>query len=175
MVHLGKPGSAATGGDVVDALLDCHARIRSFTALAERLASATGSSLAEVRDAAEGVHRYFELALPLHAEDEERSILPRLAGRDAAVDRELAAMRREHGEHGDAVARVLTACAVLRRDPAALPRVGASLAEAARGLAAHFEEHLAREERVIFPALRSYLAPAEQDAIRAEMKARRGV
>jgi iron-sulfur cluster repair protein YtfE (RIC family) len=174
MIQLG-PVKASANGDVVDALLDCHARIRAFTALAARLATSAGAPPGEVREAAEGVHRYFALALPLHADDEERSILPRLAGRDAAVDRELAAMRREHVEHADAVARLLSACAALRADPAALPRVAAALGRAAEDLSVHFADHLAREEQVIFPALRAALGPAEQDAIRAEMRARRGV
>jgi iron-sulfur cluster repair protein YtfE (RIC family) len=174
MIQLGQ-AKAPARGDVVDALLDCHARIRAFTALAARLATSVGASPGEVRDAAEGVHRYFALALPLHADDEERSILPRLAGRDAAVDRELATMRREHVEHADAVSRLLSACEAVRADPAALPRVAEALGRAAEDLSRHFTEHLAREEQVIFPAVRAALGPAELDAIRAEMRARRGV
>jgi iron-sulfur cluster repair protein YtfE (RIC family) len=174
VIRLGKASAPPAPGDVVDALIDCHARIREFTALAARLAAADGAAPCEVRSAAEQVHRYFSVALPLHAEDEERSLLPRLSGRDAEVDRQLGEMRREHAEHGDAVGRVLLACSALAASPERLPEVASSLAAAARDLARHFEPHLEREERVVFPAVRALLTPPEQDTIRAEMRARRG-
>ena len=170
---LTRIGPPAPAGDAVDALVDCHERIRSFTDLALRLARTPGLSAAEVGDAAARVHRYFAEALPLHARDEEESILPRLRGRDATVDRELEAMRREHVEHGGAVGRVLAACERLRADPAALPRHAPDLEAAARELEEHFAAHLAREERVIFPALRRLLDRPTLDAIHAEMRARR--
>ncbi len=170
LTRLGPP---PPGGDVVDALLDCHQRIRDFTALALRLATAHGLPADEIRDAAARVHRYFAVALPLHARDEEESLLPRLEGLDANVDRELAEMMREHAEHGDPTDRVLTACAALQRDPARLPELAPSLAAAARELQRHFDEHLAREERVIFPAIRERLDAATQATIHAEMRERR--
>jgi len=67
----------ATGGPA-DLLLACHVCIRAFTALAGRLASADPAPDAEVAAAAQRVHRYHFVALPLHQEDEERSIAPRL-------------------------------------------------------------------------------------------------
>jgi iron-sulfur cluster repair protein YtfE (RIC family) len=174
MIRLGAAPKTPAAQDAVDALADCHVRIRDFTALAARLASASGAPAAEVRDAAEKVHRYFSVALPLHAEDEERSVAPRLAGKDPRVDRELGEMVREHAEHGDAVGRVLAACAVLRDRPEALPEVAAALAAAAEDLRLHFVPHLAREEEVVFPALRAHLSPAELRELQAEMRARRG-
>jgi iron-sulfur cluster repair protein YtfE (RIC family) len=173
MIRLGAAPKTAAAQDAVDALSDCHARIREFTALAARLASAERASAAEVRDAAEKVHRYFSVALPLHAEDEERSVAPRLAGKDPRVDREIAEMVREHGEHGDAVGRVLAACAALRDRPEALPEVAPALGAAAEDLRRHFEAHLAREEEVVFPALRAHISAAELQELQAEMRARR--
>ena len=170
LTRLGPPPA---GGDVVDALLDCHQRIRDFTSLALRLAAARGVADAEVRDVAARVHRYFSEALPLHARDEEESLLPRLEGLDPEVDRELAEMMREHAGHGEPTERVLTACAALQRDPGQLEQVAPSLDAAARALQRHFDEHLAREERVIFPAIRTRLDRATQEAIQAEMRARR--
>jgi iron-sulfur cluster repair protein YtfE (RIC family) len=170
---LTRLGAPAAQGDVVDALLDCHTRIRDFLALAGRVAGAAGAPADEVRDAAARVHRYFTVALPLHAEDEERSVLPRLSGLDPEVDRELAAMHREHAEHDEPLSRLLAACAALVERPAALPEVAGALLAAQRDLARHFEAHLAREERTIFPALRVRLPPGEQAAILAEIRARR--
>jgi iron-sulfur cluster repair protein YtfE (RIC family) len=170
---LTRIGPPVAPGDVVDALVDCHQRIREFTALAIRLAETRGLPDAEISDAAARVHRYFSLALPLHAQDEEESILPRLAGADPAVDAALAEMRREHAGHADAVARVLTACAVLRERPGALPGIAADLAAAGHDLERHFDAHLAREEQTIFPAIRARLDRATQEQVQAEMRARR--
>ncbi|HEX9400550.1 MAG TPA: hemerythrin domain-containing protein [Anaeromyxobacter sp.] len=66
---------------------------------------------------------YFTEALPLHARDEEESVLPRLHGRDSAVDAELAAMEREHREHGPPLEVLVRACLY----PAALCRLPYSL------------------------------------------------
>ena len=170
LTRLGPPPTSA---DVVDALLDCHQRIRDFTSLALRLAGAQDAPEQEVRDAAAQVHRYFSVALPLHARDEEESILPRLEGLDPDVDHELAEMMREHAEHGDPTDRVLGACLILQREPGKLPEIGPSLAAAARDLQRHFEAHLAREERVIFPAIRARLDQPTQEAIHDEMRGRR--
>ncbi len=165
---------AAPAGDVVDALLECHARIRSFSALALRLSRAGELAEGEARDAAAAVHRYFAQALPLHARDEEDSILPRLRGREQALDAALEAMQREHGEHGPVVARVLAACAAVAERPAELPRVASALEAAAVELERHFAVHLDAEERLVFPALRAHLPREVHQAVLAEMRARRG-
>jgi hemerythrin-like domain-containing protein len=84
-------------------------------------------------------------------------------------------MMREHAEHGDPTERVLAACEALQRDPGQLERVAPALDAAARALQRHFDVHLEREERVIFPAIRSRLDGATQETIQAEMRARRAV
>jgi hemerythrin-like domain-containing protein len=166
-------GKAPAQGDVVDALVDCHQRIRDFTSLAVRLAGSHGLAAEEIREAAAGVHRYFAVALPLHARDEEESLLPRLEGREAALDAELAEMMREHAEHGDPTGRVLAACARLEEDPSQLAALAPQLAVAARDLERHFQVHLEREERVIFPAIRRLLDAPTRERIQVEMRERR--
>jgi hemerythrin-like domain-containing protein len=175
MITLGKKGARAgdAGKDVVDLLLECHERIRSMTALARRLAGASGLPDAEVVDAADRVRRYFGVALALHARDEDESVLPRLRGRSPDLDRELTDMSREHGEHDDPVARVVAACDALAEQPARLAEVAPALDDAARELERHFAVHLEREERVIFPAIRQHLAPDELARMVEELRARR--
>lgn len=175
MITLGKkgPAAAAQERDVVDLLLDCHERIRSMTALARRLSEATASSDAEVADAADRVRRYFGIALALHARDEDESVVPRLRGKDPQLDRDLADMSREHAEHEEPVANLLAACEVLAEAPRRLPEVAAALGEAARELERHFEGHLEREERVIFPAIRAHVDRAELARMAEELRARR--
>lgn len=168
------PGSSINGdGDVVDALVDCHKRIRAFLALARRLAAAGDVPEADARDAAARVRRYFTVALPLHALDEDESVLPRLRGRDAAVDQALRAMHRDHEEHGPLVDRLVSIVSAISDRPAERPSRAADLAEVVDALDAHFAAHLDREEAVIFPAIRRLLDEPARQAIAAELRARR--
>jgi hemerythrin-like domain-containing protein len=119
------------------------------------------------------VHRYFTLALPLHARDEEESILPRLRGREPALDAELETMAREHRDHERLLATLAAACAELASDPARREELGRVAAQAAEELERHFGAHLAREETVVFPAVRRLLDRAADAAIVAEIREQR--
>ncbi|HEY8429217.1 MAG TPA: hemerythrin domain-containing protein, partial [Sandaracinaceae bacterium] len=78
----------------VELLLECHERIRRFTRLSRELVRAQASH-EQIADAARSLCAYFGRAFLLHAEDEDRSIRPRLeaAGRLAA---ELEDVARQH-------------------------------------------------------------------------------
>ena len=164
-------GHRRRSGDVVDALLECHDRIRTFTALA-LAAGERDAPAAEIIDACARVERYFTEALPLHVADEESSLAPRLRGCSPDIDGALATMHAQHGEHDRAVRELLEAAAGVRVAPADVSR-RARLAAAARELEQAFAEHLRLEEEVIFPALRRLLSPADLDAIAGEQRARR--
>jgi hypothetical protein len=165
----------AAEGDPVDLLLGCHARIRSFLTLAARLAGPAGAAapVAEIADTAARIHRYFAEALPLHAQDEEESLAPRLRGLDPELDAAIAAMIAEHAGHAAPLGDLLGACAGLVADPARLATLAAPLAAAAAALEAAFAAHLAAEEGLVFPAIRSRLDDAARAAIVAEMRRRR--
>jgi iron-sulfur cluster repair protein YtfE (RIC family) len=147
-------------------ILECHARIRSFAAIAVRLAGEDAPE-AEVAEAATAVHRYFTQALPLHVADEERSLAPRLRQFAPDTSEALAAMEREHRAHEALLARLIPAWESLRADPG--PR-RATLADAARFQTA-LEEHLVAEERLVVPAL-LHLPAAESSAIVDELRQR---
>jgi iron-sulfur cluster repair protein YtfE (RIC family) len=155
--------------DVVDLFLECHERIRSFTGLAGRLAAAGDATPEDVVEAAARVRRYFAEALPLHVADEDDSVAPRLAGLDAEVDDALAVMAREHREHEEPLRALLALCGEL----AAAPRRAGELGGVVAVLEPAFAAHLEREERVVFPAIRRLLAPAQQAALLDEVRARR--
>ena len=70
----------------MDLLLGCHARIRHFTAVAVKLAHALAATSDEIRQAAEVVHRYYSVSLPLHEADEDQTLRPRL---DAVADQQV--------------------------------------------------------------------------------------
>jgi iron-sulfur cluster repair protein YtfE (RIC family) len=160
--------------DVVDMLLACHERIRSFTGLAQRLAGAVEPSDDEVRELAARIRRYFVEALPLHVRDEEELIVPRLAGTSAELDAALAVMASEHATHNAACDRLIAICGLLQRWPEQLPEVAPGLAAVAGELATAFAQHLAAEESVIFPAV-ARLPAGERAAIAAAIQARRGL
>ncbi len=172
LTRLGKP---AVPGDAADLLLECHQRIRVFLALAGRLGEAGAQPAEAVADAAFRIRRYFTLALPLHARDEEDSIAPRLRGREPAVDAELAAMAREHREHEPPLAVLVEACAQLARDPGRRAELAAVLRRATRDLGRHFAVHLAREEEVVIPAARRLLDAAADAEVVKEIRLRRGL
>jgi hemerythrin-like domain-containing protein len=161
-------------GDAVDALLECHERIRQMLQLARALAGAVDRPDAEVREAAGRIRRYFAGSLVRHVEDEEHSLVPRLRGRAPEVDAALDRMAGEHAGHEALRARLVDACAELERRPAALASLRSELADVSARLTDELAAHLDSEEQVLFPAVRRLLDDGERAAIRAEMRARRG-
>jgi len=167
---IGKPVAPI---DSVDLLVECHGRIRGFLAMARRLGSAPDADAASIRDAAAEVHRYFAEALPLHARDEEESVLPRLRGRAPSVDAELELMVQEHREHESAMGVLVDTCGRLAEDPSRHGELGPAVASASAELERHFADHLWREEGVIFPAMRRLFDRATDAAIAGEIRQRR--
>ncbi len=170
LTKLGKP---AAPGDAVDLLLECHQRIRAFLGLADRLGQPGPDPAQAVAEAAARVHRYFTLALPLHAQDEEESIAPRLRGREPAVDAELSTMIGEHRDHQAPLGDLVGACAELAADPGRHPALAGAVARPAAELARQFGPHLAREESVIFPAVRRLLVAGADAELVKEIRLRR--
>lgn len=156
--------------DAIALLLGCHQRIRHFTRVAVDL-SRWEAPPDQVQAAARGVHRYYTQALPLHEADENDSIYPRL--RAAAPPSELAAANQamvdQHRGLDTRIAALIPQWEAVARDPLHAENTGP---EAAALLAA-WNDHLDLEERVIFPALRSWLSPEDLAAIRVEMVERR--
>lgn len=170
-LSLTKRAKVATS-DLVDALAECHERIRRFVALGHEIAARTDATADLIVEACDDVERYFRVALPLHIADEEESILPRLRGRLREVDDALSRMAADHRDHKTALAALFEALTAVRNAPSDLA-LRATLGEAARVVDVEFREHLALEERVIFPAIRELLSGAERAAIQAEARARR--
>jgi iron-sulfur cluster repair protein YtfE (RIC family) len=160
-------------GDLVDMLLECHGRIRTFSALAIAAGERGDVPADELVEACTRVERYFGLALPLHVRDEEESVLPRLRGRSPAVDAALDRMHDEHAHHAPMLEALLTSSAAVRATPGDVTARSALLA-AANALHAAFEPHLESEEQILFPAMRALVPLVEQAAIVSELRARRG-
>ncbi len=163
--------------DAVDMLLACHQRIRNFTGIAVRLADATGAALPEIANAVEAVHRYYSIALPLHEADENDSVYPRLRRNltDASERASLQAMVDQHGPIDAVVARLVPGWAEVKAHPEKLRSQADELRANAAQLQDLWREHLALEEEIVFPLIRSRLTPDDLNAIHAEMKQRRGI
>jgi iron-sulfur cluster repair protein YtfE (RIC family) len=169
LVQIRKP---AEPGDVVDLLLECHGRIRTFLKMASDLAALRTGPADEVRSVAAQIHRYFTEALPLHICDEQELVLPQIASWSVEIDRALAQMVDDHAAHAEWVDRLTGICAVLSSDPRQLATLGPELGRVAGELTAEMDRHLEIEERVIFPALRR-LTTEQRDEILNAMRERR--
>ena len=162
-----------TDADLIELLVACHARIRSFAQLAVAIAGATSEvSEAEVVEGCERCERYFAVALPLHVADEERSVMPRLLAAAPDVASALRTMQTEHHEHEPLVRELL----VQLRAVAAAPQdhvARTALAAVAAPLQTAFEHHLRAEEDTVFRAIRDRLTAIQRAEIVEELRARR--
>lgn len=157
----------------MDLLVECHQRIRSFAALARKVSEQSDYGSDDVVEACLGVVRYFTQALPLHVEDEEQSILPRLVGKQSTVDEALTLMHSQHVSHERPLERLVALCGDMAKRSANVGELGADLPLLAQTLEHELLEHLALEESVIFPAIKRYLSGDEQAEIVRELRARR--
>ncbi len=175
-IKLGK-AAPPVENDAVDMLLACHQRIRNFTGIAARLAEATGAAPPEIANAAEAVHRYYSIALPLHEADENDSVYPRLRKNlTDPVEREsLQSMVDQHGPIDEVVAKLLPRWDELKHSPEKLGESAGELCVEATRLQELWSEHLALEEEIVFPLIRSRLTAEDLRGIHFEMKQRRGV
>ncbi|MGC3987507.1 MAG: hemerythrin domain-containing protein [Pseudorhodoferax sp.] len=157
----------------LEMLAACHARMERSLDLLERLGRhlhAQGCD-AQARGAAADVLRYFDIAAPLHHQDEELHVLPLL--REQGQAGLAARLRADHQvmEHDWARLRPdLKAVVDGALDQRALPAAVARWTQ----FAALYRRHLAAEEAMVFPAVHASLTPTRQQAMGAEMAARRG-
>ena len=157
--------------NTVDLLLACHERIRHFTVLAQKLATAEASD-EQLANGARALCRYFGRALPLHSQDEDLSVRPRLDAHGVMI-RQAEAMSAQHEDIHELLDHLLVIWELVAEGPGLRNAYRNKLEERTRRLAELFEVHLEMEEEHVFPALREVLTPAEDRAIVREMRARR--
>lgn len=160
--------------DAVDLLTGCHARIRHFTGVAVKLAHAQSASTDEVRQAAEAVHRYYSVSLPLHEADEEQTLHPKLAATaEERMHHALLAMTDQHQVIDELLERLLPLLVMVKSNPETLGEAGGEMCAITKALDEVFRGHLQMEEEIIFPAIRSVLPAEVQADILREMQQRR--
>lgn len=152
-------------------LMACHERIDRYLGGLDQLARAEpGDALAP--PTARAVARYLREGLPLHGQDEDRSLAPRLRalGPSSRLEAALDRLQREHEEMEAGLPALLALLDEIsaggRADPGALRPRQAWLDGLLRA-------HVAFEEAEVFPEI-SRLDAAEQAAIVREIRSRRG-
>jgi hemerythrin-like domain-containing protein len=158
-------------------LAACHERVqRSLALLARLIEHIDGHGHdAQSRSAATDVLRYFDVAAPLHHQDEELHVFPMLAGTDdAGLAAAVAGLRADHARMEDLWAGLRTTLGAW----SGLDSAGV-VDGAARREAAEFERlyagHLQTEEGLVFPAARARMDAARLAAMSADMHRRRRV
>lgn len=148
----------------------CHERVRHFAGLGLKLSAhlAAHGNDAMAREAAGKILRYFNVAAPLHHQDEEEDLFPALL--DAAPEALRMQIRLLEAEHADlavlwrrmrtALEQVVTGAAVLDED-------------LAREFSERYPRHADDEERLIYPHASRLLDRILLHEMGARMAARR--
>jgi hemerythrin-like domain-containing protein len=167
--------------DPIGLLGDCHRRIERFMGVLETLAQRTSTRALtrDERDAVDVILRYFREAAPKHTQDEEDSLFPRLRshGSNGAklVLSKIKSLEREHADANvwhhevDNLGRRWASLGVL--EPQEFERLRDLLFQLHR----LYREHIALEDKEIFPAARTILTQQELTEIGQEMARRRGL
>ncbi|MFZ1501099.1 MAG: hemerythrin domain-containing protein [Giesbergeria sp.] len=151
-------GAPAVGFDTPFEMLEaCHERVQRTLALQQRLCEhlQTKGCDASARSAARDVLRYFDIAAPLHHEDEERHVFPALhAVQDEAL---LVAVTRLQAEHVAMAQRwTLARSALLALAGGSITQFSAEQLAALDAFAAGYAEHIRTEEEWVYPAARGH-------------------
>ena len=177
-VPLSGMHSPGAGFDQPFELLDaCHDRVRRSLDLLRRLRDYLRQQDCDdsARQAARDVLRYFDIAAPLHHEDEELHVFPPLLAQtgDAPLAALVRQLQRDHVLMAERWAAARGALQELAEGliPAFTPAHEAAFER----FADCYADHLRHEDDSVYPAARALLGPQDQQAMGREMALRRGV
>lgn len=160
-------------------LSDCHRRIEYFLDVLSAVAgqAAGGPLTPSQRADLESALRYFATAAPKHTADEEESLFPRLReSTNADAARALETMARLERDHDAAQQHHAAVECLAHRwlEAARLDAVDArELNERLAALRGIYTEHIALEDREVFPAAGRLLSVEQLRDVGREMAARR--
>ncbi|WP_414693868.1 hemerythrin domain-containing protein [Polaromonas sp.] len=160
-------------------LAACHERVERMLALQARLQQHLldkGRDEA-ARQAARDVMRYFDLAAPLHHQDEELHVFPPLmAGPDAGLQAVVERLMQDHRAMEQAWPEARGVLELIAHDPETewTPLTAAQTA-ALNGFAALYVRHLADEDQLVYPAAAAALTGQALQTMSRDMMQRRGV
>lgn len=161
----------------------CHERVHRTLDLLARLQAhlARHGCDEQARQAATDVMRYFDIAAPLHHQDEELHVFPPLLRCATPEVKRLVQQLQE--DHCKMESRWALARTTLRlvaecdgeRGMAIWKPLTSAQAGALRSFAALYARHIEMEEQVIYPEAMACLTPDATQVMRADMMRRRGV
>ncbi len=156
-------------------LVACHERVQRSLDLLKRLMDYldTRGHDRSTRSAAADVLRYFDIAAPLHHEDEELHVFPALAASaDAPLRTAIATLMDEHTRMA-ALWSALRGALLCWRDEDDAPPPDAATRCTAAAFIGLYATHIVTEEGLVYPAARACFDDAGLVRIGAEMQARR--
>ena len=160
-------------------LLACHERVNRSLELLRRLqVHLRDKGLDEdARQAALDVMRYFDVAAPLHHQDEELHVFPPLLqGSDPSLHEVVNKLMNDHRAmemHWSAARATLSWIAEFGTQ--VWTPLTSEQTESLSRFAALYDRHIADEEKIVYPAARSSMEPRAIDVMSEDMKRRRGV
>ncbi len=158
-------------------LVACHERVNRTLDLLQRLIDhidAQGHD-ASSRSAAADVLRYFDIAAPLHHEDEELHVFPVLAtSTDPRMQATIRTLQRDHERMADLWARLRTVLQIWR-DDATPPTIDTATRRRIGEFTGMYAAHIAAEEGLVYPMARGRFDAAGLARIGVEMQERRRV
>jgi hemerythrin-like domain-containing protein len=160
-------------------LATCHDRVERMLALTARLQQhllETGCD-EPARQAARDVMRYFDLAAPLHHQDEELHVFPPLlAGADAVLRALVQRLVQDHRQmEVDWVEARRTLMAIAESTESGWTPLTPAQTGALGQFAALYRQHLDDENTLAYPAAQAALSPHAVQAMSEDMMQRRGV
>ena len=183
-IEVTQPGSVAglrspgVGFEQPFEMLDaCHDRVRRTLELMGKLQNhlQTQGCDDSARQAARDVQRYFDIAAPLHHQDEELHIFPALRERLAEDAPLLALVQRLEQDHRemDALWNTQVRVSLQALIDGSSPALSPEQEHALQVFRERYEQHLALEDEVAYPAARQVVGVSEQQVMGVEMAARR--
>jgi hemerythrin-like domain-containing protein len=174
----GQQGAAASWEQPFDMLRACHGRVHRMLALLGKLQAhvVVHGVDAQATQAAQDVMRCFDLAAPLHHQDEELHIFP--AAHRSGDPRAIAAVIRLGVEHQTMEADWMQLRAELQTllaeiAPTPLPPAWQT-DQLVQTFCARYAEHIRIEEQIVYPCVERILTPHDAQTMGREMAARRG-
>lgn len=157
----------------------CHERVERMLGLLAKLQQhvLVRGWDESVASAARDVMRYFDLAAPLHHEDEELHVFPPLlAGDDAVLRRVVQRLQQDHRDMEAAWVAARTALAsVTQTPPPGWAHFSAPEEATLSGFTRLYDRHLRDEDGLVYPAAQTRLSADALRAMSADMMRRRGL
>ena len=160
----GLPDELPGFDDPIGMLRACHNKILDHCDLLEGLLDKP------VQDTATRVHRYFNTSAPLHHQDEEEDLFPRINRQSLKIADLVHNLKKEHQELNRLWGRIAA-------DLKSLPKEGFSdeFKQAAHEFCRLNRTHITVENRDLLPMATGILSSQDLGAVGETMAARRGV